>query len=92
MLFLGAFFILLGIGDQAPNVLLVSKSQDDANERTVTYHRGQGLNVYHASFPMSPENQLFWLDLRLSSGDGVLEARAPLVIDIDLELEVGILV
>lgn len=88
MLFLGAFFILLGIGDQAPNVLLLAKSRDNANERTVTYRRGQEVNFYHASFPMSRENQLFWMDLRLSSGDGILEASAPLTIDLDIHLKV----
>lgn len=82
------FFILLGIGAESPAVL---QEFEDANGANVVYFRKHGVNAYHPEFELTPEHQVFWLDLQLSTGNGLLKEMADAdetTVDIDLDLTV----
>ncbi|CAM9791664.1 unnamed protein product [Ectocarpus sp. 12 AP-2014] len=80
--FLVAFIALLGIGDGAPNVLMVAISDD--SEDSLTYRQNDQVNFFHPHFELSREHQLFWMDLRLGTGDGLLDGTTPLTTDVDM--------
>lgn len=86
IVFLGCFFILVGIGAEAPPVLV--------EEFPGTGQSYDGTNHIHLStFTPSRENQIFWLDYRLSTGiRGLLEEEVEsgkiLEIELDLTLQV----
>lgn len=84
------FVVLLGIGDAAPGVLLVSDSKEDAASSMV-YVRDEQINTYRVKFELTRENQLFWMDFRLSTGDTMLEGIAPVTMDLDLTVSVSAL-
>ncbi|CAN0279858.1 unnamed protein product, partial [Scytosiphon promiscuus] len=78
MAFLVAFIVLLGIGDGAPDVLHVRDSQDVSDPLV---YRNE-LNIYPANFVLTRENQLFWMDFRLGTGDGLLDDSWPHTIEV----------
>lgn len=85
--FLVAFIVLLGIGDGAPDVLIVATSEDA--EDSLTYRKNDQVNFFNPDFDLSRENQLFWMDLRLGTGDGLLDGATPLTTDVDMIITVG---
>lgn len=87
--FLVAFIVLLGIGDGAPDVLMVAISGD--SEESLTYRKNDQVNFFHPHFELSREHQLFWMDLRLGTGDGLLDGTTPLTTDVDMIITVGVL-
>lgn len=86
--FLVAFIVLLGIGDGAPDVLLVRHSEDDSYD--LTYNGEE--NFYQVNFEMTREHQLFWMDLRLGTGDNLLDDSWPHSIALDLQVKVRLVV
>lgn len=92
--FLGVFLILIGIGAEAPPVLVRLGSE---SRSSLSYDAEKELNIYSATFSLSPENQVFWLDLQLSTGEeGILseleEADGDTIkIDVEIAFEVSLL-
>lgn len=94
VLFLLIFVVLLGIGAGAPEVLVFF---GDTKGALLQYDTNLAVNTYFAQFDVKREHQLFWVDLRLSTGEeGALEETlgvgqiANINLDISFKVEVCI--